>query len=54
MHLKNEETSPLMQWTPIGGGAECSQAFLAPQLEQRKTELSTDFYAKIYLQRKSI
>jgi hypothetical protein len=43
--FEGEDTSPNAM-DPNWGGAECSKKFLAPQLEQRKTELSTDFTPK--------
>jgi hypothetical protein len=43
--FKDQENSPNAM-DPNWGGAEVSQQLLAPQLEQRKTELSTDFTPK--------
>ena len=43
--FENEDNSPNAM-DPNWGGAEYSKQILAPQLEQRKTELSTDFTPK--------
>ena len=44
---ENEETSPNAM-DPNWGGPKTSQEFLAPQLAQRKSEISTDFTPNIY------